>query len=49
MVAVLTNALDSYNRVTAQTDAAGNTIQIDYQTPAAGVTEETDALSNVTD
>ena len=48
MVTILTNELDDYNRVIAQTDAQSNTISIAYQSPDDGVTEVTDALSNVT-
>ena len=48
MVTIVTNELDDYNRVIAQTDAQTNTIQIAYQSPGDGVTEVTDALANIT-
>ncbi len=42
---VFANTLDSVSRVVAQTDALSNTITIDYDTPAKGVTSVTDPLS----
>ncbi|MBI5948569.1 MAG: RHS repeat protein [Chloroflexi bacterium] len=45
--AVFTNALDSYNRVTSQTDPLSNTIALSYNTPAKGVTTVTDPLGSV--